>query len=228
MARPALVAPDPPPVGTFDPERHVYTLDGLVIPSVTQVLEEERFIDFSGIPDATLDQAKARGSYVHQALHYHLEDQLDLADIDPRYRGYFDSALEYLARLKKRALRNERGEAIAVEWRFWHRRRMFAGQIDYLGWDDDEVLSIDDWKTGEPSDVGAPLQTAAYELGVRDCLLPSLLPNYKKPIRRRAVKLYRDGKPGRPEPYTDPRDLAQFLNALTCVHFRRNGMRHSA
>lgn len=173
MARVAPVVPDPPAVGTFAPEGHVYTLDGIAIPSVTQVLEEERFIDFSGIPDATLDQAKVRGSYVHQALHYYLVGDLDLWDIDERYRGYFDSALEYLARLKKKALRNDRGEAIAVEWRFWHRRRMFAGTIDYLGWDDDEVLSIDDWKTGEPSDVAAPLQTAAYELGVRDCLLPS-------------------------------------------------------
>ncbi len=217
----------PPVQGTFDPEKHVYTLNGIVVPSVTQVLEEERFIDFSGIPDATLDQAKARGTYVHTVLHYYLEGDFDVDDCDPRFRGYVDSALEYLHRLNKRALRNAQGVAIAVEYRFWHPRRMFAGTIDYLGWDDDEVLSIDDWKTGEPSDVAAPLQTAAYECGVRDCLLPTLLPKYKKPIRRRAVKLFRDGKPGRPDPYDDPRDLAQFFNALTCVHFRRNGLRHS-
>ena len=214
-------------VGTFDAEKHVYTINGIVCPSVTQVLTEERFIDFSMVPDATLEQAQARGTYVHTVLHYYLEGDFDVDDCDPRFRGYVDSALEYLARLKKKALRNERGEAIAVEYRFWHAKRMFAGTIDYLGWDDDEVLSIDDWKTGEPSDVAAALQTAAYECGVRECLLPTLLPKYKKPIRRRAVKLFRDGKPGRVEPYDDPRDLSQFFNALTCVHYRRNGMRHS-
>jgi hypothetical protein len=223
------VAPFPAAVdGTFEPESHRYAINGIVVPSVTQVLEEERLIDFSGIPDATLDQAKARGTYVHTILHYYLEGDFDVDDCDPRYRGYFDSALEYLARTKKTPLRNANGEAIAVEYRFWHPGRMFAGQIDYLGWDEDEVLSIDDWKTGEPSDVAAPLQTAAYECGVRDCLLPHFPVRYRnKPIRRRAVKLYRDGKPGRPEIYDDPRDLAMFFTALTCVHFRRNGLRHS-
>lgn len=223
----APVVETPGPVCTFDVETHLYTINGIVVPSVTQVLEEERFIDFSMIPGETLDQAKARGTYVHTVLHYYLEGDFDLDDVDPRFRGYVDSALEYIARLKKKALRNERGEAIAVEYRFWHPRRYYAGTIDWLGWDEDEVLSIDDWKTGEPSDVAAPLQTAAYEAGVRDLLLPVLLPKYRKEIRRRAVKLYRAGKPGRPEPYTDTRDLAQFYNALTCVHFRRNGMRHS-
>ena len=103
---------------------------------------------------------------------------------------------------------------------------MFAGTIDWLGFDADGVLSIDDWKTGVPSDVAAPLQTAAYECGVRDLLLPALLPDYRGPVRRRAVKLFADGKPGRPELYTDPRDLSTFLCALSCVHYRRNGMRH--
>jgi hypothetical protein len=213
---------------SFDPATHVYEIDGVVVPSVTQVLTEERFIDFSMVPDATLEQAQARGTYVHSVLHFYLEGDFDIEDCDPRYRGYVDSALEYLARLKKRPLRDDDGQVIAVEHRFWHRQRMFAGQIDYLGWDADLVLSIDDWKTGEPSDVAAPLQTAAYACGVRDYLLPTLTAAAKdQTIRRRAVKLFRDGKPGRPEIYDDPRDLAMFFNALTCVHYRRNGLRHS-
>jgi hypothetical protein len=213
---------------TFDADRHVYTIDGIEIPSVTQVLNEERFIDFSRVPADVLAEAQRRGTYVHQVLHYYLEGDFDLGDCDVRFRGYIDSALEYLARANKKPLRNADGAAIAVEYRFWHQARMFAGTIDYLGWDPDGVLSIDDWKTGEPSDVAAPLQTAAYEVGVRDCLLPTLPSvHYRnKPIRRRAVKLFGDGKPGRPMVYTDPRDLSMFFNALTCVHFRRNNLRH--
>lgn len=212
----------------FDPEQHRYTINSVEIPSVTQVLSEEKFIDFSMVPDATLEQAQARGTYVHAVLHFYLEGDFDIDDCDPKFRGYVDSALEYLDRLRKKTLRNDRGETIGLEYRFWHPGRMFAGTIDYLGWDEDQVLSIDDFKTGLPSDVATPLQLAAYELGVRDCLLPTLPFKYRnKPIRRRAVKLFRDGKPGRPEVYDDPRDLSIFLNALTCVHYRRNGMRHS-
>jgi hypothetical protein len=212
----------------FDPDTHVYSIDGCDVPSVTQVLNEERFIDFSRVPADTLDEAQRRGTYVHQVLHYYLEGDFDLDDCDPRFRGYVDSALEYLARANKRPLVID-GAVIAIEYRFWHRTRMFAGTMDYLGWDPDGVLSIDDWKTGQPSDVAAPLQLAAYECGVRDCLLPTL-PSLKyknKPIRRRAVKLFGDGKPGRPSVYEDPRDLAMFFNALTCVHFRRNRLRHA-
>ncbi|HVL65769.1 MAG TPA: PD-(D/E)XK nuclease family protein [Vicinamibacterales bacterium] len=224
----ALVATAPPQFA-FDPEKHLYTIDGQVVPSVTQVLEEERFIDFSVIPGETLEQAKARGTYVHTVLHYYLEGDFDLADVDERFRGYVDSALEYLAVAGMKPLRGADGTPIAVEYRFWDPDRRFAGTMDYLAYDSDGVLAINDWKTGEPSDVAAPLQTAAYEYGVRKFLLPTVLPTYaksKKPIRRRAVKLYRDGKRGRPEPYEDPRDLAMFFCALSCVHFRRNHQRH--
>jgi hypothetical protein len=100
----------------------------------------------------------------------------------------------------------------------------FAGTADYVAWDPDGVLAIDDWKTGEPSDVTAPLQTAAYEHGVRLVLFGG---RYPHPIRRRAVKLYRDGRPARVEPYIDPRDLPQFFNALNVVHYKRRGFKHA-
>src|SRR5262245_35344971 len=218
------------PQGTFDPERHRYAIDGIEVPSVTQVLNEERFIDFSSVPDRILSRAQERGTYVHGVLHLYLEDDYDLEDCRPDFRGYVDSAIGYLATLGKRPLRDEHGQPVAVEYRFWQRARMFGGTVDYVGWDADGVLSIDDWKTGEPLDVAAPLQLAAYEAGLRACLLPTLVPPLlgvngkvgQVPIRRRAVKLFADGRPGRPEPYSDPRDLAMFYTALSCVHYRRN------
>ena len=211
---------------SFDQATHTYRLGGLVVPSVTQVLNEERFIDFSMVPDGILQAAQDRGTYVHAVLHAYLEDDFDLADTDPRFRGYIDSALAYLAELKKTPLRDATGTAIAVEYRFWHRARMFAGTVDYVGWDPDGVLSIDDWKTGQPTDVAASLQTAAYECGLRDCLLPTLEPHYTGRIRRRAIKLFADGRPGRVECYADPRDLSMFFTALSCVWFRRNHLKH--
>jgi hypothetical protein len=207
---------------TFDRDKHLYTIDGVVIPSVTQVLEEERFVDFSMIPSETLEQAQARGTYVHQVLHAYLEEDFDLEDTDPRFRGYIDSALAFLTAAHLRPLRNEAGVPIAVEYRFWDRTRGVAGTIDYVAWDPDDVLTINDWKTGEPTDVAAALQTAAYEYGLR----LTLFPDHKFPIRRRAVKLHRDGRPGRVEPYTDIRDLGMFFTALSCVHFRRNRLRY--
>lgn len=207
----------------FDPEKHLYSINGIVVPSVTQVLEEERFVDFSGIPSDTLEQAKARGTYVHQVLHAYLEEDFDVADTDPRFRGYVDSAIAFLESADMKPLRSDAGTPLAVEYRFYDRIRGFAGTIDYVAWDPDGVLSLNDWKTGEPTDVAAALQTAAYEYGLRI----TLFPDHKFPIRRRAIKLYRDGSPGRVEPYDDVRDLGMFFTALSCVHFRRNRMRYS-
>src|SRR3954468_9025432 len=152
----------------FDAGAHVYSIDGCDVPSVTQVLNEERFIDFSRVPADTLDEAQRRGTYVHQVLHYYLEGDFDLDDCDPRFRGYVDSALEYLGRANKRPLIID-GAVIAIEYRFWHRARMFAGTMDYLGWDPDGVLSIDEWKTVQPSDVAAPLHLPVYQRGVGEC-----------------------------------------------------------
>lgn len=211
-----------PSLNLFDADRHIYTINGTAVPSVTQVLSEERFIDFSGIPESTLAEARARGTYVHQVLHAYLEDDYDLDDCDPRFRGYVNSAVYYLAELGKTPLRDPDGKAIAVEYRFWHQSRMFAGTIDYVGWDPDNVLSLDDWKTGHPLDVAADLQTAAYQCGVRDCLIPTFEIPYSGEIRRRAVRLFKDGRPGKPDPYHDPNDLAIFFSALNCVHYRRN------
>jgi hypothetical protein len=228
MSRRVRQAIAKPPLGAFNADRHVYTYGDVVYPSVTQVLAEERFYDFSHIPNGIRADALARGTYVHQVLHLYLEDDFDLADCDPRYRGYVDSAIRYLGDLRKKPLRDDTGKAIAIEYRFWHTRRRFAGTVDYVGWDADDVLSIDDFKTGDPIDVAAALQTAAYECGVRDCLLPTLDDAYTGLIRRRAVQLFADGKPGRAEPYRDPRDLMTFFAALTCVHYRRNNLRHQA
>lgn len=216
---------------TFDPEQHVYAIDGAPIVSVTQVLNEIGFVDFSKVPGGILSEAQARGSYVHKVLHYYLEGDFDLADVAEPYRGYVDSAIEYLAVAGMKPLRDAGGNPIAIEFRFWDRARRFAGQMDYLAWDPDGVLVVNDWKTGLPSDVAAPLQTAAYEYGLRKFLFND---HYPFPIRRRAVKLYREGKCGRPEPYDAEhgydyqQDLGLFFSALSCVHYKRNGLRHAA
>src|SRR4029450_14005413 len=175
-----------PAFNLFNPDRHIYTIGGIAVPSVTQVLSEERFIDFSGVPQSTLAEARARGTYVHQVLHAYLEDDFDIEVCDPRFRGYVDSAICYLAEANIKPLRDPDGKPIAVEYRFWHQPRMFAGTVDYVGWDPDGGLAIPDFATGHPLDVAKDLQTAAYECGIRDCLLPTLTDEYRGAIRRGA------------------------------------------
>jgi hypothetical protein len=215
---------------SFVEDDHIYAINGNVVRSITQVLGDVGFIDYSMVPQDILAAAQARGTRVHKALHYHLEGVLDWDSVDEVDRGYVESGLEYLDRAQLQPLRDpDSKEILGVEYRFWDERDMTAGTIDYLAWEEDGWLSVNDWKTGEPSDVAAPLQTAAYAEYARRHLAEPLRARLgRKPlqIRRRAIKLFKDGAPGRAVPYNDPRDWPQFLAALSCVHFKRNGCTH--
>lgn len=52
----------------FDPETHVYTLNGAVIPSVTQLLKP--LTDYDQVPEFLLQKAADRGKAVHEACSY--------------------------------------------------------------------------------------------------------------------------------------------------------------
>ena len=49
-------------------ETHTYLYDGVVLPSITQVLKAKFGGKYDGIPKATLERAAERGSEVHKAI----------------------------------------------------------------------------------------------------------------------------------------------------------------
>src|SRR5438128_7894060 len=56
---------------TFDPERHLYLVDGRPVPSVTQVLHSARLAaDYSMVPPDVLERKRIIGEYLHKATQY--------------------------------------------------------------------------------------------------------------------------------------------------------------
>lgn len=201
----------------FDAEKHEYTLNGVYVPSVTQVLRLSGYVNFDGVPPNVLEAARARGSRVHAALHYLLEDDLDLSTVDDADRGYLESFQKYRAKHIRSVLR--------VEFKVWSNRYACAGTTDIIAIHDDGLVSIDDVKTGDPSDVAADLQTAAYHGFVLEMASddPSLWRdlmggNVLRSVRRRSIRLLGDGSEARETLYPDHRDFARFVNALSVVH----------
>jgi hypothetical protein len=202
---------------TFEPETHEYRLNGVRVPSVTGVLKQAGYVNLSGVPLHVIEAARARGTRVHAALHYLLENDLDISTVDAADRGYLESAEQYLAAHVQKV--------ISVERRVWSERHCCAGTMDLIAVHDDGFVSIDDFKTGDPADVAADLQTAAYhgfviEMAGQDyrLWLDVMGGNNPKVVRRRSIRLYRDGRPAQETLYTDYRDYARFINALTVVH----------
>lgn len=196
----------------FDAVAHRYHLYGTPVPSVTQVLRQAGYVSLDGVPEAVLERARHRGQRVHQALHFLFENDLDEESIDDEVRGYLESARGYI--------RRNIIEVHRVEVRLWSERHFCAGTCDLIARHTDGVVSVDDFKTGNPDDVAADLQTAAYlgfllEMSGRD---DELRPLVKGLVRRRSIRLYRDGRPGTDQIYGSAHDYSRFLSALSVVH----------
>jgi hypothetical protein len=220
----------------FESERHVYTLDGIAVPSVTQVLRAQGYVDFyrdltdkiaEGQLSASdgcyaliqrgkrLEEARARGQRVHNALHYLLEDDLDNDSLDDETRRYLASGQAYLEQFVPTVYR--------AEMRVWSLRHGCAGTLDLLAVHADGNLFIGDFKTGSPDDVAADLQTSAYlgfalEMASADAELLAELRAHGPVIHRRSIRLWKDGRIAKETLYTDHRDYTKFLNALSVVH----------
>lgn len=52
----------------FLPETHTYLYDGLILPSVTQILGVKYKNDYANVPSAVLNNAAKRGTAVHKAI----------------------------------------------------------------------------------------------------------------------------------------------------------------
>jgi hypothetical protein len=196
----------------FEKATHVYTLDGIAVPSVTGILKSAGLLDFSKIPPFILEAALERGSKVHQAIHFVNERDLDVARFCLDFPGYAPYLLAWIAFCDQR-----RFTPVLNEHRVASRRHHVAGTLDCLGVLDGVPVLID-FKTGRPDDVAAELQTAAYlgfalEWASEDDALARFFA--KHPIvKRYAVQLKKDAT-FRVEAYAAPTDYREFLALVT-------------
>jgi hypothetical protein len=80
---------------TFDPETHIYHVEGEYCLSTSDVIQLAGLSDYSGVPIETLEKARVRGTRLHQCIHYYEENDLDLEDIDEELSPFFQAYLEW-------------------------------------------------------------------------------------------------------------------------------------
>jgi hypothetical protein len=204
----------------FDAERHEYFLDGFQLPSVTGILRESGLFQLDLNPTQPwaleiLNKARARGTAVHKLVHYYNERDLDWASVDPHWRPYLEAWVRYTEERRVRPL--------LCEFRLASRRLKCCGTGDLLCEIDGDGWLLD-FKTGDPEDVAADLQTAGYllmahEWRAEDPKLAAVLDQF--PIWRRAsVRLMQTGKYHTTE-YRDTRELRHFQLAAAMWHVRQ-------
>lgn len=148
------------PVYHFDEAAHVYTVDGVPVPSVTQLLAPIKQ-DFSMVRADVLEAKRELGSAVHLACEYDDNDELDGDQCDALVMGYVEAW--------RRFRREKRADVLENERKIFHPTLGYAGTLDRLMQFDGEAWLID-LKTSAGPVPSYGVQLAGYtELLRVDC-----------------------------------------------------------
>lgn len=79
----------------FDPKDHIYKLNGVVIPSVSQVMQRVGISDFSKVPANVLERARLFGTAVHRACELFDRGNLDERSLDSNLWPYLDGWVNF-------------------------------------------------------------------------------------------------------------------------------------
>jgi hypothetical protein len=204
-----------PSVLEFEASTHVYRVDGMVVPSVTQLLDDTGLTpDYSVIPAPVLEHARKRGIHVDQAC-----DLLDAEDLD--WRSIHPEGLPYVeAWLRFREY--EGYTPIASQVPIYHPVYGYAGTADSVGLLPGNRPVIVERKSTAKMAATYALQLAGYAMDGMYYAPPSggvLSPvPWEYPVRL-GVQLKRDGSYVL-VPYEDPEDYAAFLGVVALGRWR--------
>jgi hypothetical protein len=191
---------------TYNDERHEYRLDGAIIPSTTQVLAAEGFIDTTFMND----EGRERGSMVHLANKYLLEDRLDMGTLDPRIFSYVDGT---------RAFINDMGyKPQIIEEPMSHPTYRYGMTPDTIGTvrQFGEELVLIDWKTGA-KDKATIIQMASYVEGLRANGIE---------VKHVYIIYLKDDGTYKPELVrVTQHEIGIFLSALACMNWKNNHLK---
>lgn len=190
----------------FDPVAHAYTIAGVRVPSVTQVLKP--LYNFDGIPPGVLQAKAALGTAVHRACE--LLDNDDLDEESDAGRAALAPLAGYLAGYK-RFKSDKKLKILHNEQRLFHPVHRYAGTIDRSYAMEGHIWDVDLKSTVSMSPI-VGIQTAAYTEMFRAA-------GRTQPARRGALQLFPDGNYKLHE-FTDPSDFPVFLSLLTVQRFK--------
>lgn len=133
----------------FDPSLHTYRVNGLVKPSVTQVLDAMGYVS----PFCKSGTAASRGSEIHSLLEYKDKGVLIQDGLD-------DISLTYLSQYDKYII-DVQPIFTDIELLMYDEQLQVCGTVDRAGIQPDFIMDI---KTGSSVPESARLQTAAYAM----------------------------------------------------------------
>ena len=140
----------------FLEEPHLYKLNGIEIPSVSEVMKPLSSSVYGEIDPYVLRAAANRGTVVHEAIENYLNYGVE--DIPATYSGYLDAFIQFWKEYKPKL--------IAAEYRMYHKYLMYAGTCDLLVEIDGERWLIDNKTSSRVEKMLTRVQLEAYKKGL--------------------------------------------------------------
>lgn len=185
----------------FREATHTYTLDGRVLPSVSQVLRQ--VVDFSRVPPEILERKRQIGVALHAAIE--LGDDLDPDSLDELVVPFYSAWRRFMDDTGYKPRLNEH-PIYSVKYNY-------AGKPDTVGKLGRREALID-YKSAWDLHPATGLQTAAYLNGLWEMDLCD------RDLPRFALQLRHNGT-YRLEPLTDPNDFSVFLSLLSLWNWKQ-------
>ena len=184
----------------FNAEKHEYKLDGVKIPSVTQIISAVNGNIWGMIDAETMEIACQRGTAVHTITELHDKGTLDIDTIDPALTGYHEAYLKFLKECNP--------VWDLIECKVHSGPFRYAGTLDRTGTLGGKNIILD-IKSGVKN-TWTGCQLAAYDKALNDGILR----------KRYGLYLSKNGK-YKLEPYTNTTDWNIFLSALNIWNFNK-------
>lgn len=168
------------PAVAFEPKSHTYTVAGMPVRSVTQMLSDRGMYDTRWFTEAS----RQRGTDVHTACHLINENDLDWSTVQPHIEPYVRAYQKFV----------HETQFVALFWEtpLYHRRLDYAGTLDLMGWLHGQLV-IPDLKTGPYSKIH-DVQLALYlELVRENAADLGIRPEELKGVTTQVVELHSDG-----------------------------------
>lgn len=137
----------------FSEEEHRYTLRGVKLPSVTQIMEVLSILLYRDVPVSTLNAAADRGTRAHEQVS-HIVDY-GVVETDEDTEPYIEAFQDFNTTYHPKW--------VASEFRVYHKQLRYAGTIDLIAESDDGAVDVMDIKTtAQFHRVMLSVQLAAY------------------------------------------------------------------
>lgn len=151
----------------YDDESHTYLCDGLIVPSVTEIIREYLGSKYDGVPDDVLAEAARKGTLLHEVIESAEKsasaETYELSSDEAEMSDEFSS---YLRLKKEYGITCEGNEMPLLI--YYKGRIVAAGRMDMLAFNGDGELGIIDFKrTYELDDEYLAFQLTLYGMGVK-------------------------------------------------------------